>query len=353
MTSTEESANNKTEEEAGKRAPVPAIVESSRSGDEDFHITMDGTNTNIFNLMQNFEYSEQIIEKANKSFDLDKLKELKNKNQTEQFLSEGTKQILKLWQSIEALNTHNTMFVTLFLIGIGEILNEVKSHLKPHEFANWRRENFDFKHERYLQQAQQLAAIAEFAREHASLGKKRLLELDHLRKIQKAESMSDLLDKHIFPDTTEDCDGEEFKGYANGLVIYHRFKKVAIDFVTFDQARLMALFENDSISVKKVEKIKDWLDKYDELEEKKKQLKFLLLNKMSFPREHPASMHSPETINKSLADFVALCKEKIEDSDWIQAQKEKVHEDIFIKAYHFINILKDKFGISAEAREEN
>jgi len=141
--------------ESGKANNKPAVPEILSTNDKiPSPFTMDGTAHSEFAFVRNVKYSSEIIQKADKTFSIQRLLEEKKKG-NEQLLAEGERQIFVLWHSIEALTTHNTLFVVLFLIYIGEILNEIKSTLKPHEFAKWRRKVFHYKHERYLQQAQQ------------------------------------------------------------------------------------------------------------------------------------------------------------------------------------------------------
>jgi hypothetical protein len=147
------------------KAKVPEVLDKLPPGP-----AMDSTSHTEISLMQNRDYASEIIQGAQEAFNIERLKQEKKKG-INNFLWEGERQIFKLWHSVVALDTHNTLFVTLFLIAIGKILNEVKETLKPHEFARWRRKTFHYKHERYLQQAQQLANIGPFAEKYASIRK--------------------------------------------------------------------------------------------------------------------------------------------------------------------------------------
>ena len=169
------------------KAIVPEIVDTLPS-----EPVMDGTTHPEISIMQNKDYASEIIRGAQEAFNLKRLKQEKKKG-INKFLWEGERQIFKLWHSVVALDTHNTLFVTLFLIAIGKVLNEIKQTLKPHEFTKWRRKTFHYKHERYLQQAQQLAKIGPFAEKYASMGKRRLLDLDYLRKTKNQDDLGKLL----------------------------------------------------------------------------------------------------------------------------------------------------------------
>ncbi len=254
-----------------------------------FDLTMDGTAHQDFNMIPNVEYSRQIIQKARNVFNLNKLKGLKERGK-KRFLKEGERQMLKLWETIEALNTHNTLFVTHSLIAMGEVLNEISSFLKPQEYVQWRREAFGAKHERYLQQAKQLAAMGDFARRYASLGKKRLLALDHLRQSGYLNLPDRVSAQEPFPDTTEDLGGDAFKEYVDGRITYRRLKKAGVDFVSFDQAALIAAYEKKAIGEKLAKKIHTWLEKKEGVEEKKRWFDILVMNKMKFPKDDPSLM---------------------------------------------------------------
>ena len=341
----------KESREEKTKALAPEVVES---GEEyPLALTMDGTAHTEISTMQNIEYSRQIIQGARTVFNLARLRELKEKGKN-RFLREGERQIFKLWHTIEALDTHNTLFVTLSLIAIGEVLNEVKSFLKPHEFARWRRDTFGVKHERYLQQSQQLAAMGDFAKQNASLGKRRLLALDHLRKSGFLRLPDNVAEQDPFPDTTEDFDGDIVKEHADGIVTYYRLREAGIDFVSSDQAALIAAYNKDALGVKSAKKIHDWLEKKEGVEEKQRWFDILVMNKMKFPEDHPGSPVALESLNKILADFVYYCRQaNLDDQGWVEAQKQTLDEDIFLQSYQFIEELGRKFGIDLSSTQRS
>jgi len=202
-------SQNKVHKNSKGKALVPEVLSPIDIVRVPF-FAMDGTSHTEISIMQNEYYSREIIQGAREVFNLDRLDEEKNKDaeeknqNNERFLVESEKQIFALWHSIEALTTHNTLFVVLFLIYIGEILNQIKLTLAPHKFTKWRREVFHYKHERYLQQAQQLANMGDFAKMYASMGKKRLLALDHLRRTQNVATCDVLFENNPFPEEVKD-----------------------------------------------------------------------------------------------------------------------------------------------------
>jgi hypothetical protein len=325
---------------------------------------MDGTDVRDFSIKQNIDYASEIIQGAREAFNINRLKHEKKKG-TEAFLREGERQIFKLWHSVVALNTHNTLFVTLFLIRIGEILNKIGATLKPHEFSKWRRKTFHYKHERYLQQAQQLANIGTFATKYAAMGKKRLLALDHLRKNKKADDCKELLREHPlpkqveenlptykelqknpFPDITEDLEGDLLKEHADAMVTLDRLREVGINFVTFDHALLIAALNKDAITIKKAGEIKTWLDKKRYTKQKMKMFDRLLLDKMVIPDKRPRQERAGDSLNQLLANFITFRNSvDLEDEKWIQAQRDHVEGDLIKESIEFMTILSMKLGI--------
>jgi hypothetical protein len=327
---------------------------------------MDGTAHTQISVMQNVKYSEEIIQEARRVFNLERLEGEKSKG-TDQFLIEGEKQILTLWHSIVALDTHNTMFVVLFLIAIGEILNQVKSELKPHEFAKWRREVFRHKHERYLVQAQQLANMGQFAKVYASMGKKRLLALDHLRReIFDSDSCDEIFTKfslpepitesakatqvHLqnnpIPDTTADLDGDVLKEHVDAIINYNRLTKAGLDFVSFDQAGLLAGYEKEALKKETVKKIVRWLNDDKRADDKAGWFDVLVMNKLHFPRDDAAELRDKESLMRLLIDFTNHCQGvDFSDAGWIESQKTNIDEGTLCEANRYIKKIGRVVGI--------
>ena len=111
----------------GKKTSKVPVVMSSRANLSQ-PLAMDGTSHVEISVMQNIYYSKEIIEETRAAFSIERLKS-KIADDKSEFLAEGERQIHKLWHGIEALTVHNTMFVVLFLLSIGEILNEVRNQL--------------------------------------------------------------------------------------------------------------------------------------------------------------------------------------------------------------------------------
>ena len=96
-------------------------------GRHDFSaMSMDGTSVTEISFMVNDEYSRQIVEDTLGQYNLKDIQDMKSSN-LDVFYKEAKKQIIGLWEGIEALMAHTSMFVVRFLIAMGMILNEVES----------------------------------------------------------------------------------------------------------------------------------------------------------------------------------------------------------------------------------
>ena len=330
---------------------------------------MDGTSITEFTFKDNIYYSKEIIEQTRAEFSIENLR-AKIADGSSAFLSEGERQIQKLWHGIEALTVHNTMFVVLFLLGIGDILNEVREQLSLSDFVQWRKRVFHPKQERYLQQAQQLAKMGLFAKKYAAMGKKRLLILDKLRKDEDKDSYAALFsdqpipeevenrlpdDEEIrqnpFPDSTEDFEGDFLNEHVDAVITYKRLKAAGINFVTFDQAYLVAAFKRNPIQIKDAKKIAEWLQEKGTVRTQKKWFEILVLNKMVSPDRKPGQSAPSESLNSMLNNFVEYCKDRdFRDQDWVAQQKELINDDFVIQANRYLKKVARVFGISLTNR---
>ena len=354
-----------------KKEKLKAVVPEIVTSDTPFPIslTMDSTAALDFTIVRNKLYSKEIIEATNDAVDLNKLSELKKGNR-EDFLQESETQIFKLWHGIEALTIHNTMFVVLFLIQIGEILNGVKNTLTFSEYSKWKKIAFHGKHKRYFQQAQQLARMGAFAKRFAAIGKKRLLVFDRLRKELEMESCQEIYDENPLsdtmselllpaeisednplPDMTEDLEGDILKEHIDGIVTLKRLRSAGINFASFDQAYLIAAYSGDTITVKMATKIKTWLDEKGTTRNKKKWFDLLVMNKMAAPDNSSTLSPAGISLNQALAYFVGYCQSSdFNDNDWMETQKVLLEEDLFRDAYKFIRQMKSKFGVRVKSK---
>jgi hypothetical protein len=325
---------------------------------------MDGTRHSEFSAMQNIYYSKEIIEETRAAFSIERLKS-KIADDNRELLAEGERQIHKLWHGIEALTVHNTLFVVLFLLSIGEILNEIRSQLSIDDFVKWRRRVFPPKQERYLQQAQQLAKMGDFAKKYASMGKKRLLIIDKLRKVEDKATYEALFEEHPipeeaeegllddeeirqnpFPDSTEDLEGDLLKEHVDAVITYKRLKTAGINFVTFDQAYLVAAYKRDAITIKNTKKVANWLQEKGTVRTQKRWFDILVLNKMVFPDRQSRQNAPSDSLNSMLNDFVKYCKDRdFRDQEWIAQQKEIIDDEFVIKANRYLKIVARAFDI--------
>ena len=348
----------------------PQLLEVQPDEQEhDLSLFSDSTAVVEYSLMQNAKYSEEIISHMKNIYNIDKLQELKGDRFA--YLHEARYQIITLFNGIHALNIHNEMYTVLSLIGVGGLLNTIKGEFEsPHEFAKWRNDNFDVKHQRYLQNAAQLAAMGEFSRKFSPLGKTRLLQLEHIRKAEKMASCEDLLrecqiydeielrvlpDEAVknmgvdpFPDASCDIDNELIKHHVDSVITYKRLKKMGISYVNFEQAQLIASHFQKALLVEDAEKVKEYLNKHNEAD-RPDVFDSLIMDAMK-----PLSLKSPTkgsgfSLNKVVSDLLRFCKGKnFDDHAWLEKQMEVVDEDLVLQAVNYLNLITTKMGFNTQ-----
>jgi hypothetical protein len=348
-------ATVKTKKKSASQNPSPKTTPKRKTRQSDFKsqamvydgptlpVTMDTTAHDVISIMLNEKFSKELFDDADKIFNLGKLDNLKQKKSAS-YLKEGKKQILGLWHNMESFAAHSDLFRTSFLIAIGKVLNHIEeSFKKKSEYMNWLRENFRYKHLRYFQHAKQLDRMGAFARNYASLGKNRLLELERTRK-ELGKSFNDLFTQFPFRDTTADHDGDLFKEHVDGIVTYHRLQKAGVGCVDFDQAALIGAQLNGAITVKMATEISKWLaDKRN----KSQALDDLILNKLSYPDREIARSANGPSIRKYLADLINYSESlDYENDQWASALRDQVDDTDLKKAYDFIVTLAGKLGIN-------
>jgi hypothetical protein len=363
--------SSKTKAPKNKKPKVPKVLPPQSSSSQ--ALTMDGTRHTEISFMQNIYYSKEIIEKTRDEFSIERLR-AKIADDKSEFLTEGERQIHELWHGIEALTVHNTMFVVLFLLSIGEVLNEVRNQISQTEFVNWRRRVFNPKQERYLQQAQQLAKMGDFAKKYASMGKKRLLILDKLRKDEDKDTYEALFESHPipeevedglladeqirqnpFPDSTEDFEGDLLNEHVDARITLSRLKSAGINFVTFDQAYLAAAYKKSAIPVKSAKKIADWLnEKGTTIRTQKKWFNILILNKMVFPERSSRRDPPPDSLNSLLGNFIVYCKEcDFSDQVWLENHGETIESEFVLESNFYLKKLARVLGIRLSTRKSS
>lgn len=306
-------------------------------------VTMDTTSHQQISISLRYRFSEELFKDADKIFSISKLDRFKQRK-LETYLKEGKKQILALWHCIESFTTHSDLFRTSFLIAIGQVLNHIeKTHPSKSAYMEWLRAHFGHKHLRYFQHAKQLDNMGAFARNFASLGKNRLLELERTRK-ELGASFYSLLSQFPFEDTTQDQDGAFFKEHADGVITYHRMRNAGVDSVEFDQAALIGAQLNGAVTKKMANQISQWLS---DKEDKTKALDDLILNKLAYPNSGGDRQSSRPSVRMHLADLVNY-SESLDygNNDWITAIRDQIIEEDLAKAYNFLVLLADNLGIN-------
>jgi hypothetical protein len=210
--------------------------------------------------------------------------------------------------------------------------------------------------------------MGDFAKKYASMGKKRLLTLDKLRKDENKDTFNALFEDYPipeevqesfhpdaqvrhnpFPDTTEDFEGDLLKEHVDALITLQRLKNAGINFATFDQAYLIAAYKKDAVPVKTAKKIADWLNgKGTTTRTQKKWFKILVMNKMVFPDSVRQSQQTStrDSMNYTLANFVDYCKDcNFNDERWITQQKELLDETIVCQSIEYLKKVGMMLGI--------
>ena len=214
--------------------------------------------------------------------------------------------------------------------------------------------------------------MGDFAKRHASIGKKRLLILDKLMKDEDKDSYEALFSDHPipeevedsllndeqirenpFPDSTEDFEGDLLIEHVDAVITFKRLKTAGINFVTFDQAYLVAAYKRDSITIKNAKKIADWLkEKGTTTRTQKKWLNILVLNKMVFPERQSRQSTIRESLDSILINFIDYCNgNDFGNQEWITKQKELASEDIIRQSNFYLKKVARTLGISLSVKK--
>jgi len=319
-------------------------------------LAMDTTSVNEFKFVDNTKYSQEIIDGARAVYNPDKLESLKTQQDLTEFYAEGKSQILAQWHADQALNVHTDMFRVIFQINVGEILNTIEPTFKKKaEYTAWIKDNFEDKHIRYLQQARQLADMGDFARNYAAAGKNRLLALENLRKVEKKKECEALFNNYPLPDMTEDGDGQLLKRQIDSIITLHRLRKAGLRSATFEQAALIASYNQDAMAVKTAEEVSTWLEQNPE-EERPALFDRYIQDEMTYPSEHPYTPAPKASLDKILADLLnCYGSANLDDDAWIAKQRELNLRNSLLRAQQFIAQLIDRIGAeepTAEATTE-
>jgi hypothetical protein len=204
------------------------------------------------------------------------------------------------------------------------------------------------------------------------MGKQRLLDLDRLRKQLNKESCDELfaehkipeevaesaptvddLKKNPFPDISDDLEGDMLRQHVDAVITKNRFKSVGIDFVSFDQAFLLAATNKGPISVKDVRRIVNFLNIRKTKQAKEKLLNLLVMDKGKIPSDRSSGPKSGLSLNQVLMNFVDYCRDKnFSDSDWIASQRNLLEEDIFHETHKYIRLISRNFKIKLSAKSK-
>lgn len=350
------------------REPLPKEMtpeEEQEEFNERIRICTDSTPVQEFTFVHNTSYSREIIDGVRESVNLEKLMSLK-KNRAE-FLKEGAEQIKTLWHGIHGLIVHSEMFTVLFLIAMGVIQIEMrKMFTKLSEFTKWRDATFDVRHKRWLQIGVQLAEMGNFPRKYASLGKKRILQLESIRKREGLKSCEEIfalcppdeeitfksipdeviqkMDIEPFPDISYDLEEDLVKEYVDSVITFHRLKNVGIDFADFDHAKLITHYYEQAIPVEDATQIQTWLSEQEE-EKREKLFNDYVKDRGRFPSKKGSGYKF--SLNKVVGDILKICSNiKFDDNDWFLERKDIIDKTSLSEAVKYLTLILEKYESS-------
>jgi len=299
------------------------------------HTMFDSTSVIEISFMKNEKYAPEIIQKIMSPESVKKILTLRDKNKVPELLTEGKKRIIEICKGIESLKVHTSMFIVLAMMVIGRILNEIYIALGSNrsEYAKWVKKNFGGHHRRYFQQARQLVAMGDFANKYSSLGKNRLLQIN---RIQDINEYKEIISEHPYPDISVDMKGKIFTEHTDAVISLYNLRQGGIDFAEFDQAYLLGTFNKQWIEQKTVKQIKEWLDKFPTIEEKKEKFDDYIMNKMAIPSDREYQpVGNLQSLNKILADLVSYNQKYVQrgEMDALNSVDDKIWTD----AVHAMN----------------
>ena len=326
----------------------------------------DGTAVSEYQIVDNIAYSREIISEVRQTYNPEKLVSLRKHK--DQYLQEGKKQILATWHGTISLSVHTELYTTLFLIAMGTLLVEIEASFeKKSQFVNWRRHNFSERQTRYFQQAVQLAKMGMFAKRYAAMGKKRLLQIEHIRKVEGINSCEELLlqnpperdikgavipakafKENPIPDISEDLDGDLVKRYADSVTTFHRLKHAGIDVAEKEHANLIAAYKKQAITVREAENIKDWLDKHPK-KERAELFDNYIMDRMVIASEHTFQLTGPNySFNHLVAKLLNFLREaEYDNKEWIEAQRKILDDDATLEAHSYLTLFMKKMGLKS------
>jgi len=316
---------------------------------EDEYFATDSTSHMEITIHAEANYVGNLVDCTKEIFNCNSLISQLKESASETGLNQAKNQIKNLWHSHQSFIAHSDIFAVRFLIMQGIILTVVEKAIgKKSVYMKWVRDNYDMRHIRYFQQAKQLAKMGKFARLYCSLGKNRLLEIDRLRKSLEKD-LKEIAAEHPFPDTTDDDSGILTKIHVDAVISFHRLKDGGVDFISFQQASLIASLERSAILIGKAKKIGKWLNEFETEEEKKKNFKVYLLDKMTFPSGASVLQKQNSLVKRLVALNEYKGKINIDNTNEIEKLKRVTPGDYILEAYQFLGLLIEKFGLNNES----
>lgn len=347
----------KRESKDQKRTVVPVNTKPPvKEGEKEYvipEVMMDGTAITEISLMANDNFSRELVTDVKRTYGPKRLIRLLEKGNSERFYEDGKEQILKLWRNIQAMTTHANLFVTAFLIDMGNVLNLVESTFaKKGDYIAWINENFQSKHTRYFQQAKQLATMGAFARTHAAAGKNRLLALESLRKAMEKEDVQQIFEEYPFPDLAADQEGELLKLHVDSVITLYRLKNVGLSFVDFEQASIIASIEKQALSVGWVKEMRAWLESFP-VEERPGRFDQVVEDKMKIPALAQLQVSAARpTLSVMITDLrQSFINTDLDDEEWLQEQVRVLNRQSVLEVREYLDRLIERLNLTEEIEQ--
>lgn len=310
----------------------------------------------------NGNYLLEIIQKGDDAYNENELKQLKTEAEEEakaqrKYLKVAEKQIKDLCQSIDSLDTQSGTHLVNYYINVGKILNEVENSILQKSLYNtWFKEKFGYEHIRYFQHAKQLAKMGNFASEYAYLGKKRLVQLDHIKRSKNLKSFENILNNDHYKEYIPSGNGNSdkiSKTHTDAIISMYRFWDKDIDFIKFEQAMEMVKPIYSAVKVSTIDELKKWLDKLENIDEEKKRdlaIKYINNDLENLEDEQSKKLKEIKNVKEGpnkLLNAITKFYNKIDfdKSDKVKKLKETISRDSIIKAHKSISELMSKLNI--------
>jgi len=160
-----------------------------------------------------------------------------------------------------------------------------------------------------------------------------------------------IIEEFPFSETTMDMDGKLFSDHVDTIITLDRFLNAGIDYVQFDQAKLMACYGREAVKVGVIGDLKAQLDLVDNKEEL---LDMFVMNKMQL-QDGRESSGMGQSLAKRLADlddYLSKKKKQLDDPKYLEGLKGSIEEPL-ARVYKALGSLIRKIKVKQATGESN